>query len=85
MRLADVADVRLGPTPNAIERELGSRRIDVGGNVTGSDLASVVDEVEDRVDAVEFPREFHAEVLGESNELGAAQDGCWPSGLRPAS
>ena len=85
VRLADVADVRLGPTPNAIERELQSRRIDVGGNVSGSDLASVVDEVEDRVDAVKFPREFHAEVLGESNELGAAQERLLASGLRPPS
>jgi Cu/Ag efflux pump CusA len=73
VRLAEVADVRVAPTPNAIEREHQSRRIDVGGNVEGTDLASVVDEVEDRLDAIEFPREYHAEVLGESNELGAAQ------------
>ena len=65
--------MRVAPTPNHIERELQSRRIDVGANVEGRDLASVVDEVEDRVDGVQFPREYHAEVVGESTELNAAQ------------
>jgi Cu/Ag efflux pump CusA len=74
VRLAEVADVRVAPTPNHVERELQSRRIDVGANVEGRDLASVVDEVEDAVDGVKFPREYHAEVLGESTELNAAQD-----------
>jgi CzcA family heavy metal efflux pump len=73
IRLADVADVRLAPTPNAIERELQSRRIDVGANVEGRDLASVVSDVEERLETVEFPLGYHAEVLGESTELNAAQ------------
>jgi CzcA family heavy metal efflux pump len=74
VRLMDVADVRMAPTPNAIERELQSRRIDVGANVEGRDLAAVVDDVQDRVQGVKFAREYHAEVLGESTELNAAQD-----------
>jgi Cu/Ag efflux pump CusA len=69
-----VADVHVAPTPNHIERELQSRRIDVGANVEGRDLASVVSDVEDRLDKIDFPREYHAEVLGESTELNAAQD-----------
>ncbi|MGH2969903.1 MAG: efflux RND transporter permease subunit [Solirubrobacteraceae bacterium] len=73
IRLAEVADVRLAPTPNAIERELQSRRLDVGANVEGRDLASVVHEVEERLETVAFPRGYHAEVLGESTELNAAQ------------
>jgi CzcA family heavy metal efflux pump len=74
VRLEDVADVRLAPTPNAIERELQSRRIDIGANVDGRDLTSVVHDVERRLKNVSFPREYHAEVLGESTELNAAQD-----------
>ena len=74
VRLDQVADVRVTATPNHIERELQSRRIDVGANVEGRDLASAVDEVEDRVEGVRFPREYHAEVLGESTELNAAED-----------
>jgi Cu/Ag efflux pump CusA len=73
VRLSEVAEVRLAPTPNAIEREAQSRRIDVGANVEGRDLAAVVDDVEDRLDGVSFPRAYHAEVLGESTELKAAQ------------
>ena len=72
--LAEVADVNIAPTPNNIERELQSRRIDVGANVEGRDLASVVDDVEEAMAGVEFDREYHAEVLGESTELTAAQN-----------
>jgi CzcA family heavy metal efflux pump len=74
VKLSDVADVRMGPTPNAIFREKQSRMIDVGANVgEGAHLSGVVDEVEDRVAAVEFPLGYHAEVIGESDELAAAQ------------
>jgi len=82
--LGDVADVRVAPTPNAIEREAQSRRIDVGANVEGRDLASVVDEVEDRLEAVGYERGYHAEVLGESTELNAAQDKLMIFGLLAA-
>jgi CzcA family heavy metal efflux pump len=74
IRLDQVADVRIAPTDNSIERELQSRRIDVGANVEGRDLQSVVSDVQDRLDEVDFPREYHAEVLGESTELNKAQD-----------
>ena len=74
VHLEQIADVSVAPTPNHIERELQSRRIDVGANVEGRDLGSVVSEVEDRLAEVRFPREYHAEVLGESTELNAAQD-----------
>ena len=36
--------------------------------------ASVVDDVEDALEGVNFPLGYHAEVLGESTELNAAQD-----------
>jgi CzcA family heavy metal efflux pump len=71
--LEQVADVRLAPIPNAIERTQQSRRIDVGANVEGRDLGAVVADVEEQLAGVELPREYHMEVLGESNELAAAQ------------
>ncbi len=75
VRLEQVADIKVAPTPNNIQREDQSRRIDVGANVKeGYDLASVVDQVEDRLEGVEFSQAYHAEVLGESTELNAAQD-----------
>jgi len=69
-----VADVQVAPTPNAILRDGQSRRIDVGANVEGRDLSGVVDDVEDALEGVGFPVGYHAEVLGESTELNAAQD-----------
>jgi Cu/Ag efflux pump CusA len=73
IRLEQVADVRLTPTPNSIQRVNQSRRIDVGANVEGTDLGSAVGAVEKSLEGVELPREYHFEVLGESNELAAAQ------------
>jgi Cu/Ag efflux pump CusA len=73
VRLDDVASVRIAPTPNAIERELQSRRIDVGANVSGRDLASVQKDIQARMAKVSFPQEYHAELLGESAELDSAQ------------
>jgi Cu/Ag efflux pump CusA len=45
VRLADVADVRIGAVPNVIEREGQSRKIDVSLNVKGRYLGSVADVV----------------------------------------
>src|ERR671913_1708368 len=71
--LEQVADVRIAPTPNAIERTQQSRRIDVGANVEGRDLGSAVSAVEESIAGVDLPPEYHMEVLGESSELAAAQ------------
>jgi CzcA family heavy metal efflux pump len=74
VRLKDVARISIGPTPNAIERENQSRRIDVGANISGGDLQAVVNKIKELVDGVEFPRGYYAEVIGESSELTAARD-----------
>jgi CzcA family heavy metal efflux pump len=73
VRLADVADVRIVPAPNVIKREDVSRRIDVGANVRDRDLGSVVRDVEERLDRVDFPLGYHPEVLGEYAERKAVQ------------
>jgi CzcA family heavy metal efflux pump len=73
VRLEDVADISIDPTPNAIQREANSRRIDVSLNPSGRDLGAVVADVEDRLAAVDFPLEYHAELLGEYAERQAAQ------------
>jgi CzcA family heavy metal efflux pump len=63
--LADAAEITLVPAPNEIKREGASRRIDVTCNVQGRDLGSVAREVEKRVRALDFEREYHPEFLGE--------------------
>jgi Cu/Ag efflux pump CusA len=48
------------------------RNIDVGANVEGRDLGSVVGDLERRLDDVQWPTEFRAELLGEFTERQAA-------------
>ena len=72
IRLGDVADIRIVPSPNAIERETDSRYLDVGAEIEGGDLGAVIDEFEDRLAAVDFPRGYHSELLGEYTERQAA-------------
>jgi CzcA family heavy metal efflux pump len=72
VRLGEVAAVTLKPTPNAIEREANTRKIDVGANVRGRDLGSVIGDVEDRLGAIRFPLGYSFELLGEFAERQAA-------------
>jgi CzcA family heavy metal efflux pump len=65
VRLGDVADVMIVPAPNEIKRENASRRLDITCNVQGRDLGTVAREVEERVRAIPYEREYHPEFLGE--------------------
>jgi CzcA family heavy metal efflux pump len=73
VRLAEVADVELVPTPNKIRRENNSRRIDVHANVKGRDLGSVADDVAARIEKVDYPIGYYPHLLGEYKERQAAQ------------
>jgi CzcA family heavy metal efflux pump len=72
VRLDEVADIRIGPIPNVFEREGQSRKIDVSANVKGRDLGSVTRDVETALQTVDFPLEYHTEVIGEFAERQAA-------------
>ncbi|MGD9704172.1 MAG: efflux RND transporter permease subunit [Acidimicrobiia bacterium] len=74
VRMGDIADIAVKPTPNSIRHEALSRRMDVDANVRGRDLGSVVDDVEDMLDKVDFPLGYRAELLGEYTERQAAQE-----------
>jgi CzcA family heavy metal efflux pump len=74
VRLGDVADVRVKPTPNVIERTNSSRRIDVIANIEGQDLGAVVKDIEDELEDVAFAQGYHAELKGEFAEREAAQN-----------
>jgi CzcA family heavy metal efflux pump len=73
VRLDQIADVRIMPTPNTIERENLSRRLEVSANVSGRALGSVAEELDDRVEDIAFPIGYHAELLGEWKEREDAQ------------
>jgi CzcA family heavy metal efflux pump len=73
VRLEDVATVRIIPAENIIKREAASRRLDVGLSVRGRDLGAVARDVEQRLQVVNFPLEYHPELLGEYVEHQAAE------------
>jgi CzcA family heavy metal efflux pump len=72
--LKAIADVTIAPVANTIKREEQSRRLDVGADVAGRDLASTVADVKKHLAEVKMPPGYHAEVLGEAPELNAAQN-----------
>jgi Cu/Ag efflux pump CusA len=77
VRLGDVADVSITSAPNVINRDSVSRRVDVVADVDGRDLDAVVGDVEAAVQRVDFPVEYHADVLGQ--ETFNAGDGNMPA------
>jgi CzcA family heavy metal efflux pump len=77
VRLADIADVAIKPTPNVVLHENLMRSIDVGGNVEGRDLGSVAADVKQAVAKVEFPLEYHPHVIGEFAERQKASKRVW--------
>jgi CzcA family heavy metal efflux pump len=74
VRLSEVAEVTLKPTPNTIEREANTRKIDVGANVRGRDLGAVVGDVEDRLEGIKFPLGYSYNLIGELAERQAANE-----------
>ena len=69
VRLGDVADVRIAPTPSVIRREGVFRRVDVAIQIADGQLGAVTTAIKDRVGAITFPLEYHAELF----EPGAAR------------
>ncbi len=65
VRLGEVADAAIVPTPNEIKRDNASRRLDITCNVQDRDLGAVAREIEAKVRQIEFEREYHPEFLGE--------------------
>ena len=72
--LSTLASVRLAPTPNLVERENASRKIDVDANITHTRPLSAIDrDVKARLAALKMPLGYHAELLGEAQERASAQ------------
>ncbi len=73
VRMSDLADVRVVPAPNVIEREGQSRKIDVSFNIRERDLGSVIGDVQQALLKAPAPLGYHAELLGEFAERQTAQ------------
>jgi heavy metal efflux system protein len=72
--LGQVARFRLAEGPNQISREDGKRRVVVTANVRGRDIASLVSEVRDRIEAeVPLPPGYWIGWGGQFENLAAAR------------
>jgi heavy metal efflux system protein len=72
--LGQVAQFRLTEGPNQISREDGKRRVVVTANVRGRDIASLVSEVRDRIEAeVPLPPGYWVGWGGQFENLAAAR------------
>src|ERR671914_948838 len=66
VRLEQVADVTIQPSPAVIRRDAAQRYVDVEANVSGRSLDAVATDVEDRLADSQFPLEYHAEVVAQT-------------------
>ena len=73
VRLSEVADVRIAPTPTVLKHEAIAPYVDVVANVAGRDLGSVAEEVDDVLDKMPFPLEHNPKLLGEYAERQAVE------------
>lgn len=71
--LGEVAEVKMGPVPNVIQRENASRKIDISCNAKGRDLGSVARDVEAKLKELDLGQGYHAEVMGEYTARKASQ------------
>ncbi|NNC74953.1 MAG: efflux RND transporter permease subunit [Acidimicrobiia bacterium] len=78
VRLTDVAAVEVVPVPNKIQHHDLFRSLDVGANLDGTrDLGSVVTDLEEQLEEVDWPAGFRFELLGEFTERQAATSRLW--------
>ncbi len=72
--LSYVADIRSVTGPNTINRENVQRKIVISANVSERDLRSVVNEIQDRVEAnIRLPEGYHIEYGGQFESAAAAR------------
>ena len=72
VRLEEVADVRVVPSPVVIRRDAVSRFVDVSADLSGRPIGAVIDDIHRGLEGVDIPFEYHTEVLGISTEQQAA-------------
>jgi cobalt-zinc-cadmium resistance protein CzcA len=70
--LGQVARVSVGDGPAQISREQGQRRVLVETNVRGRDLAGFVQDLRERMAALQLPPGYHLEYGGEYENLARA-------------
>ena len=73
VRLGDVASVGIAENPTVIPHEAVSRSLDVTADVSGRDLGAVEADIERQLQGIDFPIEYHAELIPDFSQ-GLAED-----------
>jgi Cu/Ag efflux pump CusA len=63
VRLGDLAEVRFAPVPNTINHDAVKQYMDIKASVKGRQIPAVAADIRGRLDQLQFPLEYHAEVL----------------------
>jgi cobalt-zinc-cadmium resistance protein CzcA len=71
--LQQIAEVKFELSPNQIQRDAGKRRVIIGFNVRGRDVASIVDEVQQKMNKVSFAPGYHVTYGGAFKNLEEAR------------
>jgi CzcA family heavy metal efflux pump len=74
VRLDQVADVRIAPTPNVVNREHLKRYMAIDADVRDRPLGDVYADVQAALAKMEFPHEYYPVLEGEYTERLAAQE-----------
>jgi Cu/Ag efflux pump CusA len=74
VRLGAVADVQIVQSPVVIRHESVSAYLDVTAAVAGRDIGDVARDISGQLQQVEFPLEYHAELLGGFEERQADRE-----------
>jgi CzcA family heavy metal efflux pump len=72
-RLGDVAGISIVSTPTVIRHERIAPYVDVVANLAGRSPGAVMEDVEDKLEHISFPLEYHPEILGEYAERQSAE------------
>jgi Cu/Ag efflux pump CusA len=73
VRIGDVANVVEKLNPAVIKREKISRCMDVSFTTSGSDVYALNTNIDNALKTVSFPMEYHAELVGEFEEIKASE------------
>lgn len=74
VRVGDVADVRIAPTPTQIVHEEVSRKLDITADVKGRSLGAVLADVSQLLHQTKLPLEYHAELIRDAGTQRSAGD-----------
>jgi len=84
VRLGDVAEVRIVPSASVIRHDDTLRRIDIVADVDGRSTADVRRDIEDRLQEIDFPQEYYADIPTQYEDRQDAQTRLWALALAAA-